>query len=301
MTHTTRINLVPFIEESIEIIKSLSLNDMYNLFETRRTPHEEILTKINFDPKKPEYHNVYVTDLRNGRAIYYNGEEWITDRFYPIADKLVYSKKNDLEVILTIMKKFPNADLKRISEAEKKMNSINLSLDRVRKDIESSFRCIMYNNRVMIKRTRLIVENQPEEYETIPIMNLNAEYDINQPNFPTYDELMELHNKELIQEKIIKNLLQEQCIYVLEILTSTGFVNIIDKKKIENRIKNTHNTSALLVLIRILCKYLIRTDIISDINISEALETEKQINSHVTNKKQINSQIINKQLRAENW
>ena len=298
MAYFQHINLVPFIEEPINAIKSLSLNDMYNLFDTRRTPHEEILTKINFDPKKPEYHNVYVTDLRNGRAIYYNGEEWIIDRFYPVADKLVYSKKNDLDVVIALMKKNPKANLKRITEAEKKMNSIDLSLDRVRKDIESSFRCIMYNNREMIKRTRLTVENQPEEYETVSNMITDADYNDEHLNALTYEELAAIRNQELKQEKMVKNLLQEQCEYVLEMLMTSGFVDNIDQKKIENKIKETHDRSILLALIRILCKYTIRTDMITYAYIIEALETEKQINMFT--KKYTWKLKIKKHLEVEN-
>ena len=42
-------------------------------------PH--LIEKIHFDPKKPENHNIYISNLKNNYTMVYDGDKWtIRDR-----------------------------------------------------------------------------------------------------------------------------------------------------------------------------------------------------------------------------
>jgi hypothetical protein len=36
----------------------------------------DLIKKLHFNPKYPEYHNIYITNMKDNYAYKYNGNEW---------------------------------------------------------------------------------------------------------------------------------------------------------------------------------------------------------------------------------
>jgi len=57
----------------------------------------QIIKKIHFNPKKPENHNIYISNIKNAYVMVYNGNKWdITDRNEFLED-IIEEKTNILE------------------------------------------------------------------------------------------------------------------------------------------------------------------------------------------------------------
>ena len=109
-------------------------------------PH--LIKEIHFNPKKPENHNIYISNLKNNYAMVYDGNKWnIKDR-----DESIQNLIDDKEIIIeqkieewiengnkypTIMKKFTRY-------IDKKEN------DTVLNKIKSEIKLMLFNNRDVI-------------------------------------------------------------------------------------------------------------------------------------------------------
>ena len=122
-----------------------------------------LIKMIHLDPKKPENHNVYISNLKNGYIMVYNGENWdtlsreeviediINDRECLIQDRVEDWLENGKNYPI-IMKKFE----RYLDKKEK-----NVVLNKIKEEI----RFMLFNNRNMIKNSNpekdnlVIVEN----------------------------------------------------------------------------------------------------------------------------------------------
>jgi hypothetical protein len=111
-------------------------------------PH--LIRKIHFNPKKPENHNIYISNLKNNYTMVYDGNKWnIKDR-----DESIQNLIDDKEVIIEqkleewiengnnypdIMKKFTHY-------IDKKEN------DTVLNKIKSEIKLMLFNNRDIISK-----------------------------------------------------------------------------------------------------------------------------------------------------
>jgi len=110
-------------------------------------PH--LIKMIHLNPKKPENHNVYISNLKNGYIMVYNGEKWntlnrdeviqdmINDKECLIQDKVEDWIENGINYPI-IMRKF-----ERYLEKKEK----NVVLNKIKEEIK----LILFNNRNLIK------------------------------------------------------------------------------------------------------------------------------------------------------
>ena len=109
-------------------------------------PH--LIKMIHLNPKKPENHNVYISNLKNGYIMVYNGEKWntlnrdeviqdmINDKECLIQDKVEDWIENGINYPI-IMKKF-----ERYVEKKEK----NVVLNKIKEEI----RLMLFNNRNLV-------------------------------------------------------------------------------------------------------------------------------------------------------
>ena len=58
-------------------------------------PH--MIKKIHFDKKKPENHNIYISNLKNNYVMIYNGDRWTIQDRNEIIDNMIDDNTNILE------------------------------------------------------------------------------------------------------------------------------------------------------------------------------------------------------------
>ena len=110
-------------------------------------PH--IIKMLHFNPKYPENHNIYISNLKNSYIMVYNGDEWDTLNRDDVIDDIIDDKEslienrivnweNNQEKYKTIVCKFKNY-------LEKKDNDIVLN------KIKNEIKLLLYNNKKLVK------------------------------------------------------------------------------------------------------------------------------------------------------
>jgi len=124
-----------------------------------------LIEAIYFNPKYPEYHNIYISNVRSQHAIQFNGKEWT----------LVL--KNDLiDILYSNMKDYAEENFdeiaKSLSESKKSalLRFINLEDGHKKiKEVKQKINLLLYNKRAIPlethrgKITKVIVENKTAE------------------------------------------------------------------------------------------------------------------------------------------
>ena len=109
-------------------------------------PH--MIKKLHFDKKKPENHNIYISNLKNNHIMLYDGYKWnIRDRNEVINDMIEDNTnilEDKIEDWLETGKKYPQIMKKFNRYLEKKENDI--VLDKIKQEIKF----ILYNNRTVV-------------------------------------------------------------------------------------------------------------------------------------------------------
>ena len=109
-------------------------------------PH--LIEKIHFNPKKPENHNIYISNLKNNYAMVYDGSKWnIKDRDESI-QSLIDDKEGimeqKLEEWIETGNKYPEIMNKFNRYLEKKENNVVIN------KIKNEIKLLLFNNRDLI-------------------------------------------------------------------------------------------------------------------------------------------------------
>ena len=109
-------------------------------------PH--LIEKIHFNPKKPETHNIYISNLKNNYAMIYDGNKWnLKDRdevINNILDEKEVIVEQKLEEWIENGKNYPDIMKKFNRYLEKKEN------DTVLNKVKNEIKLMLFNNREMI-------------------------------------------------------------------------------------------------------------------------------------------------------
>jgi len=110
-------------------------------------PH--LIEKIHFNPKKPENHNIYISNLKNNYVMIYNGNKWMLNDRDESIQNLIDEKESIIEQKLEEWiengEKYPDIMKKFNRYLEKKEN------DTVLNKIKSEIKLMLFNNRDIVK------------------------------------------------------------------------------------------------------------------------------------------------------
>ena len=110
-------------------------------------PH--LIKMIHFNPDKPENHNIYISNLKNGYVMMYDGNKWDTKNRDEIITDIIDDKQGlieeRIENWLEEGKKYPSIMKKFMRYLEKKEN--NIVIDKIKEEIK----LMLFNNRNIIK------------------------------------------------------------------------------------------------------------------------------------------------------
>ncbi len=105
---------------------------------------------VHFDPKKPENHNVYISNLKNGYIMAYNGSKWDTLNRDEIIEDIISDKQGLIEERIENWiekgKKYPTIMKKFERYLEKK--EINIVINKIKEEIK----LMLFNNRTVVKK-----------------------------------------------------------------------------------------------------------------------------------------------------
>ena len=107
-----------------------------------------LIKKIHFNPKKPENHNIYISNIKNKYIMTYDGEKWNVSNQNETIDDMIDSNEivieQKLEEWLENGKEYPDIMKKFNRYLEKKEK------DQVKNAIKEEIKLMLFNNRKMI-------------------------------------------------------------------------------------------------------------------------------------------------------
>ena len=134
-------------------ISDLTENDFIRCFNHNNMCVPHLMKRIHFNPKKPENHNVFISNLKSGHIMLYDGKQWNTFNRDEIVDD-IFDDKHDIleqkyEEWVDVGKDYPIIFYKFRRYLEKMNNEIVL------KKIKDEMKFILYNNRNLIKNKKI--------------------------------------------------------------------------------------------------------------------------------------------------
>ena len=106
-------------------------------------PH--LIKQIHFNPKKPENHNIYISNLKNNYVMIYNGNKWMLNDRDDSIQNLIDDKESIIEQKLEEWiengNKYPDIMKKFNKYLEKKEN------DKIINKVKSEIKLMLFNNR----------------------------------------------------------------------------------------------------------------------------------------------------------
>nr|AEX62211.1 hypothetical protein mv_R6 [Moumouvirus Monve] len=140
----------------------LSRNDIISFLKSNTGVIEKFIEITNFNPNKPQHHNVYYPDIKSGYGIIYKDKKWTKKRIHEIVSKLLDSKVEDLNTIVNELSDCLNQ--KSINKIKNAIKDADFSKPGTRKKLISYIKPILYENKDMIIKTR---KSDNKEYSDI--------------------------------------------------------------------------------------------------------------------------------------
>lgn len=146
-------NVICFGKDGIE---NLSADDLAEIIKSNKNLYEELIKKINFNPNKPQHHNIYYSDMKASCGKVYENKKWVDKKINEIINTLLDSKTEDLHKLLDnfngiLSKKVRQNIMKTIKDAD-------YSNPNCRRKLISYIKPILYNNKDMVIKTKKILE-----------------------------------------------------------------------------------------------------------------------------------------------
>ncbi len=108
----------------------------------------QMIENVHFDPKVPENHNIYISNIKNKYAMVWDGNKWCSKPQDQVIDQLINDQEYAIEEWLGEGDNFPK-EMKKFNEyLEKKENSNKA--EEIKEVIKEEVKLLLYNNRKII-------------------------------------------------------------------------------------------------------------------------------------------------------
>ena len=141
-TVNVNVNVVPFGKEDLS---KISKNDLLKVFRSGFNSALQLTETTHFNPKYPEYHNVYISNMKNKYAMTFDGNDWSLVMKDELIDKM-YTKKRDY--IEDNMDDFINSLLPSQINALHRWLNVDDDHQYVQK-VKNEMKLMLYNKRKM--------------------------------------------------------------------------------------------------------------------------------------------------------
>lgn len=140
------LKLAVFGKEGVEHI---TLKDLTAMLNSKTGLIESLVEKINFDPNKPEFHNIYVGDVKSGYGDIYEKKGWKTRNINEILNTVIDAKTEDINEILENYGDVLNDKTKeKLKDTVKTQDYKNI---KSRKLMKRYLKAVLFNGSKMIK------------------------------------------------------------------------------------------------------------------------------------------------------
>lgn len=176
---------------------------------------------VHFNPKYPEYHNVFISNMKDKYAMMYDGDKWVLKLKDEIIDTIYDDNKNHIEEtieeFITSLPQSRKDALKRWLDTDENNPKI--------KEIKEQIRLVLYNNKDMGVTSMEISKQMPKSVkeDKIPVPK-----DVKR----AIDEEIE----EKLKNKNLKEIEKEKSVRIIKNINKTTIQKNQQYKKSTNKI-----------------------------------------------------------------
>lgn len=136
------VNVVPFGKEDLSKIDK---NELLKVFRSGFNSALRLTETTHFNPKYPEYHNVYISNMKNKYAMTFDGDDWALVMKDDLIDKIYDNKRDYIE---ENMDEFINSLLPSQINALHRWLNVDDDHQYVQK-VKNEMKLMLYNKRKM--------------------------------------------------------------------------------------------------------------------------------------------------------
>jgi len=137
------INNIILVGYGKEDLKKLNKDDLLKILQNGYNSTIKLTEAVHFNPKYPEYHNVYISNIKDKYAMMFDGKNWTLTMKEDLINKIYEDKKNYIEENLDDFLDSLSTTRKRALERWLDTDDDD---DRI-KEIKEQIKLLLYNNR----------------------------------------------------------------------------------------------------------------------------------------------------------
>ncbi len=146
------INLIGYGHEDLSKIDK---NEIINAIKHGFKSTIHLTESVHFNPKYPEYHNIYIANINNDYGMMYNGSDWTLIPKEKLIDMIYDDKKNYIEENLNDFVKSLEVSQQRSLNRWLETDDTNNHVTKIKKDIK----VLLYNKRKLATKNISMIEN----------------------------------------------------------------------------------------------------------------------------------------------
>ncbi|VBB18287.1 hypothetical protein YASMINEVIRUS_750 [Yasminevirus sp. GU-2018] len=147
------INNITLVAYGTEDMSKLSQADILKALQSGYYSTVKLTEAVHFNPKHPEYHNVYISNMKDKYAMMFDGKDWTLTTKEDLISKIYDDKKNYIEENLdTFIASLPPSRKKAL---ERWLDTDDE--DAKIKEIKDSIKLLLYNSKEMTLKQKKLV------------------------------------------------------------------------------------------------------------------------------------------------
>jgi len=148
------VNNITLIAYGREDISKIDKRDILKVFQTGFNSTIKLTETLHFNPKYPEYHNIYISNIKDKYAMLFDGMSWTLTMKEDLINRIYEDKKNYIEENLNDFINSLPPSRKKALERWLETDDDNSKI----KEIKDQIRLLLYNKRDIPLRTQNLIE-----------------------------------------------------------------------------------------------------------------------------------------------
>ena len=155
-----------------EDISKIDTKDILKAIQSGYNSTLKLTEAMHFNPKHPEYHNIYIPNMKDKYAMMFDGKDWNLIMKYDLINKIYDDKKNYIEENIDEFVDSLSVSRKNALDRWLETDDENVRISKVKNEIK----LLLYNKRNVIIEKQSIAKQKPISKNVLN--RLNIQYNI---------------------------------------------------------------------------------------------------------------------------
>jgi hypothetical protein len=140
---TNQIVLVGYGQEDLS---KLGKNELIKIFQNGYNSTLRLTEAVHFNPKYPEHHNIYISNIKDKYAMMFDGNKWTLTMKEDLINKIYHAKKNYIKENLDDFTNSLSVSRKKALDRWLETDDEDIKISKIKNDIK----LLLYNKRDLI-------------------------------------------------------------------------------------------------------------------------------------------------------